>query len=112
MAYRTCSVEGCEVLHFARGWCMMHYYRWKRNGDPGITKRTATLWPEFERLILVETDDCVLWPHSLSSHGYGRVTDTDGLLRGVHALACEYHHGRCPLIHQCKPPITAAFGPA
>lgn len=24
----TCSVDGCEKLHSARGWCHMHYMHW------------------------------------------------------------------------------------
>lgn len=35
MAERTCSVDGCERGHRARGWCEMHYRRWKKYGDPG-----------------------------------------------------------------------------
>ncbi len=28
MPKSTCSVDGCEKLHSARGWCHMHYMRW------------------------------------------------------------------------------------
>jgi hypothetical protein len=31
---RVCSVEGCEKLVHARGWCSMHYRRWRTHGDP------------------------------------------------------------------------------
>ena len=30
----VCSVHGCEQPTLARGWCGMHYKRWKKNGDP------------------------------------------------------------------------------
>jgi hypothetical protein len=30
---KTCSVEGCGGVHYARGWCMAHYWRWYRGGD-------------------------------------------------------------------------------
>lgn len=30
----TCSIEGCEDEVLARGWCGLHYRRWKRYGDP------------------------------------------------------------------------------
>lgn len=31
----TCSVEGCDRDIFTlRGWCEMHYQRWRRHGDP------------------------------------------------------------------------------
>lgn len=30
---RICSVDGCGKPLFARGWCSMHYTRWRENGD-------------------------------------------------------------------------------
>lgn len=34
MTKRTCTVEGCERPHNARGWCGPHYTRWHKYGDP------------------------------------------------------------------------------
>jgi hypothetical protein len=31
---RICSVLGCGKRHEARGWCPMHYRRWRLYGDP------------------------------------------------------------------------------
>jgi len=33
MAQRTCSIEGCERPHIARGWCATHYSRRRRGQD-------------------------------------------------------------------------------
>jgi len=30
----VCSVDGCEKPRKARGWCLMHWARWRRHGDP------------------------------------------------------------------------------
>jgi hypothetical protein len=30
-----CSIDGCELAHYGRGWCASHYKRWLRKGDPG-----------------------------------------------------------------------------
>lgn len=34
MAEDTCSVWGCEKAATVRGWCPMHYQRWRRYGTP------------------------------------------------------------------------------
>jgi hypothetical protein len=34
VADRTCSIDGCDREWRARGWCMQHYNRWRRTGDP------------------------------------------------------------------------------
>lgn len=34
MAQATCCIDGCNKPHQARGWCRMHYSRWRRHGDP------------------------------------------------------------------------------
>ena len=35
MSDRTCSIDGCARPVKSRGWCQAHYFRWRRNGDPG-----------------------------------------------------------------------------
>lgn len=37
----TCSVEGCDKPTSIRGWCPMHYQRWRRNGS--LDKPVSTL---------------------------------------------------------------------
>lgn len=38
---KTCSIDGCERPHLARGWCKKHYYRWRRQGDPTTVLRVV-----------------------------------------------------------------------
>lgn len=48
--------------------------------------------------MLLDTDDCILWPYG-QSHGYGRINvEVDGKKRAVHVhtLACERAHGPAP----------------
>lgn len=35
--WKACKVDGCEGLVDSRGWCGMHYMRWRRLGDPVAT---------------------------------------------------------------------------
>lgn len=36
---RVCSIAGCGKKHEARGWCSMHYGRWRRHGGPSVMIR-------------------------------------------------------------------------
>jgi len=34
-----CIIENCDKPQRGRGWCMMHYTRWKKHGDPNLVER-------------------------------------------------------------------------
>jgi hypothetical protein len=34
VANPTCSIDGCGLKHYGRGWCSKHYTRWRRHGTP------------------------------------------------------------------------------
>lgn len=36
---KPCKVEGCERKREAKEWCLMHYKRWKRHGDPAVARK-------------------------------------------------------------------------
>lgn len=59
---------------------------------------------EFERLALLDTDDCVEWLFSKNSKGYGLVS-VDGKVRTTHSVVCERHNGPRPTgyhaAHRC-----------
>ena len=38
---RTCSVDGCNEIHMARGWCHKHYNRYLKHGDPSIVLKSG-----------------------------------------------------------------------
>jgi hypothetical protein len=36
---RTCSIDGCDRPHEARGWCARHHKRWLRNGTTDLVRQ-------------------------------------------------------------------------
>lgn len=96
---KTCSIEGCNGEAKGRGWCMVHYMRWKRRGDPldagdRAPNGTALRW--IESVIADEHgDECVTWPFNSKSYGYGVLT-VNGANMGAHRYVCMKVHGEPP----------------
>ena len=38
----SCAVTGCEQPYRAKGYCLLHYTRWHRHGDPLMVKPSGT----------------------------------------------------------------------
>lgn len=51
---KTCSVEGCNNPHCAKGYCRPHYYYQSRHGDLGLSYLTAVT--EQDSKVSSETD--------------------------------------------------------
>lgn len=62
----------CDRPKIARGWCRVHYYRWRRTGDPLTLLRT---------------------PGPTLHEGYF-VQKIDGRMKKIHRLVMEKHLGR------------------
>jgi hypothetical protein len=101
-----CSIDGCGLPVFRRGWCSGHWHRWQRHGDPfagGIKHGDGPR--ALAAVLLADTDDCVIWPNGKSggfdgkSSGYGAVW-LDGKQRTAHILVCEAVHGSRPANHE------------
>lgn len=96
-ATRTCSIEGCEKTVDARGWCSMHYRRWRVHGSLADPPRL--------QLPMVDSDGCWIWQGRLSRLGYGQVW-ADGRNREAHIVVYELLVGPVPvgleLDHLCR----------
>lgn len=45
-----CSIPDCDKPRFSREWCIMHYRRWQRHGDPSVfIQRKTTRMPYANR---------------------------------------------------------------
>lgn len=40
---KQCTVDGCARAHAARGYCQMHWSRWKKHGDPLVCLKAEEL---------------------------------------------------------------------
>jgi hypothetical protein len=92
----TCAIDGCDGIHFGRGWCMKHYTRWRRHGDPLVDKGLLSTTPEERFWARVDqTDSCWLWTGPLTANGYADVTIGRRRMR-AHRFAYELLVGPIP----------------
>lgn len=77
---KKCSIDGCEKPFFGRGFCNMHYVRWRRHGSPNITKcaPNGAVHKFIEEVVLsFSGDECLPWPFSRNSDS-GVATNGNG----------------------------------
>lgn len=95
MADRTCSMEGCERAHRARGFCDAHLQRYYRSGDPKGSGKAV--WGEGLKWIEGHKDyaeqGCLIWPFGRG--GYPAVY-VNGKKVWAHRYMCELAHGAPP----------------
>lgn len=98
---KTCSIENCSNVHLARGYCMKHYHRWRVHGGPleGSAFRDGAPQRFIEQSLTIQTDDCIIWPFSTNSDGYGNY-GADGVVLKAHRTVCERVHGPAPNRHE------------
>ena len=104
---RTCSISGCGRSVVGRGWCDMHYRRWKRRGDPlDAGPQLGAPYAFVEAAIGTDTDCCIIWPFPTNNSGYGGFSK-DGKSYMAHRYVCEKVHGKPPELgleaaHSCN----------
>lgn len=107
-----CAVEACGRPAHSRGWCMVHYARWRAHGDvmASVPVRSATKPPfgnQVDRLwsrVDVMVDGCWTWTGS-TIRGYGRmIWNSKGTM--THRITYELAYGPIPdglvLDHLCR----------
>lgn len=103
-----CIVDKCEKpARNGRGWCGMHYMRWRRHGDPNGGEAH---YRDPELCFAARTEwrgNCLIWTGSLDGNGYGQLR-VDGKAAPAHRYAWERQHGPVPdgmvMDHTCWTP--------
>jgi hypothetical protein len=103
---RGCAIQGCDRPHNCRGWCLLHYTRWKRHGDPEHT--AFILGDDAARLrshVAADENGCWVFQGSLNVKGYGSFR-FGGRTRLAHRAAYEIWVGPIPegltIDHLCR----------
>lgn len=96
MPKRTCSIDGCERPHEARGWCNRHYEKWRAHGDPlAIRRGEGSADHRFWKRVEIQPNGCWYWIGAANTQGYGRFWD--GYKRWLaHRWAYEQKYGPVP----------------
>lgn len=95
---KLCSIPDCAKPVVSWGWCVMHYTRWQRHGDPLITYRPRRTPME---CVLAESkrmpSGCREWQRATNANGYGRIgVQNPGGSRLAHVVAYEAVRGPVP----------------
>jgi hypothetical protein len=104
MSDASCSTDGCNGHHYAKGKCRPCYDRAKRASRPRKPRST----PEqrfWAKVSPGDPDECWLWRGSVNSEGYGRIR-INRVHYAAHRLAYELLVGPIPeglhIDHLCR----------
>jgi hypothetical protein len=56
-----CSIPDCSDRHYARGWCQVHYQRWRKHGDPRVVLPGGVKKPPARACSIPECDRPAAW---------------------------------------------------
>lgn len=104
---RTCSVEGCQRPHAARGWCSMHYRRVLRQGTTKFRGGATPLVKYMsDRTVLGSRPTnrpglgaCHTWIGTVGLNGYGYIGLRTHHKMLAHRAAFELANGSIPAGH-------------
>ena len=110
MRKKLCKVEGCNNSRYAKGYCVKHYGRWKKNGDPLLKKKFQHLPPNERFWMKVKKrHQCECWEWQESNRkGYGCLWVNRKYI-SAHRFSWILHHGEVPsqlqVLHKCDNPL-------
>lgn len=99
-----CSIEECEKKSDRRGWCYMHYRRWKLYGDPNRVHLDSIDYEKKFWSRVNKTEDHWLWTRG-HQHGYGKFMVRGKDIR-AHRYSWTLEYGEIPegaeVEHRCR----------
>lgn len=103
-----CIIEGCENVQQGRGYCMKHYHRLLRTGDPLSPGTKDSIDMRFWRKVQ-KSDGCWWWISVRNEDGYGQFRNDElGRMEGAHRFSWRLTHGDIPhgmcVLHHCDNP--------
>jgi hypothetical protein len=95
--FRKCTASDCAKPYYGKGYCIAHYERWRRHGDPlaGVASPGEGERFVHEVALLHTGDNCLAWPYGQNGKGYGLVR-IDGKKFVVSRYVCELVNGPSP----------------
>jgi hypothetical protein len=88
-----CSVEGCDECSYARTFCVAHYQRFLKHGDP-VTRLRMGPSPNCIPPTAQDVGTLREWGHSIMKSGYVIVYPPNRRSVMEHRLVMELHLGR------------------
>lgn len=111
---RACKVPDCDRQHFCKGYCRLHFERWKRHGSPDVVLKSLSPRGEPMRWLREHAkfsgDECLKWP-------FARFPDGRAHMNGAKPtrVMCELVHGPAPdraeAAHSCGKGHEACVNP-
>lgn len=93
MKVTRCNVDGCKRGgKIVRGWCRIHYERWRLHGTTDLPTTAERLAAGLER----KANGCLEWTGSTTDDGYGKI-GVDGKHLRTHRVAWGLAHPDEPL---------------
>jgi hypothetical protein len=92
----VCSVDNCDNPHYGKTYCVRHYKRWRKYGDPesgGIRRGEAKDF--LDSCLESNTNECLIFPYYRNSSGYGWV-NISGKPIGAHVYIAQRAIGEKP----------------
>lgn len=109
MSRSICVIDGCERLVNGHGYCVTHYTRWAKYGDPmaGVQNH-APPNERFMRKVRKDVSGCWIWEgarHNKTGYGSFQPGGRGSPTTGAHRYSYEMHKGPAPkglhVMHSC-----------